>query len=64
MSLALFDDAERGGEVMARLNRSFGSWAGDVFKQCKDGAHQEVAGDLKMMIRDAEKLAGKIMELS
>jgi energy-coupling factor transporter ATP-binding protein EcfA2 len=62
-ALALFDDKERGGDVMTRLNK-FGSWAGDVFKQCKDGAHDEVAGDLKLIIRDAEKLAGKILELA
>lgn len=30
-ALALFNDLERGGDVMARLNK-FGSWAGDVFK--------------------------------
>lgn len=61
-ALALFDDTEKGGDVMNRLNK-FGSWAGDVFRQCKDGAHTEVAGDLKQIIRDTEKLAGKILEL-
>ena len=45
-ALALFDDRERGGDVMSRLNK-FGSWAGDVFKQCNRGAHDEVAGDLE-----------------
>ena len=61
-ALALFNDLERGGDVMARLNR-FGQWAGDVFKQCKEGTHVEVEGDLRMMIDDAERLAGKVMEL-
>lgn len=61
-ALALFDDKDRGGDVIKRLNQ-FGPWAGDVFKQSKDGVHQAVAGDLKLMIRDAEKLAGKISEL-
>ena len=61
-ALALFNDKEKGSDVMSRLNR-FGSWAGDVFKQCRDGAHGEVAGDLKLIIRDAEKLAGKVLEL-
>jgi recombinational DNA repair ATPase RecF len=60
-ALALFDDREKGSDVMPRLNK-LGSWAGDVFKQCKDGAHDEVAGDLKLIVRDAEKLAGKILE--
>jgi hypothetical protein len=61
-ALALFDDRERGGDVMNRLNK-FGSWAGDVFRQCKDGAHDEVAGDLKVIISDTGKLAGEILEL-
>lgn len=62
-ALALFDDREKGSDVMNRLNK-FGSWAGDVFRQCKDGAHDEVAGDLKLIIQDSEKLAGKILELA
>jgi ABC-type Mn2+/Zn2+ transport system ATPase subunit len=61
-ALALFDDKDRGSDVMKRLNQ-FGSWAGDVFKQSKDGVHEAVGGDLKLMIRDAEKLAAKIVEL-
>ena len=61
-ALALFNDPERGGDVMARLNK-IGSRAGDVFKQCKEGTHVEVDGDLRVMIDDAERLAGKVMEL-
>jgi predicted ATPase len=60
---ALFGDKDKGGDVIKRLNQ-FGPWAGDVFKQCKDGPHTAVAGDLKLMIQDTEKLAGKILELS
>ena len=62
-SLALFDDKDRGSDVMKRMN-NIGPWAGDVFKQCKDGAHDAFAGDLQSMIRDTEKLAAKILELS
>jgi ABC-type Mn2+/Zn2+ transport system ATPase subunit len=61
-ALALFDDKEKGGDVMKRLNQ-FGSWAGDVFKKSKDGVHDEVEGSLKFMIQDTEKLSGKIMEM-
>ena len=50
------------GDVMARLNR-FGPWAGDAFKLCKEGAHQEVHADLMGLIRDTEKLTGRILEL-
>lgn len=39
-ALAIFDDREKGSEVMARLNK-FGGWAGDAFKGCKEGRAQE-----------------------
>ncbi|MDP3719486.1 MAG: hypothetical protein Q8T13_17120 [Acidobacteriota bacterium] len=61
-ALALFDDRDRGGDVMARLNK-MGSWAGDAFKGCKEGAHQEFAGDIQLLIRDTEKLAEKVQGL-
>ncbi len=61
-ALGLFDDKERSGDVMNRLNK-WGLWAGNVFRQCKDGAHSEVDGDLQQMIRDTEKLAEQILEL-
>lgn len=41
-ALAIFDDREKGSEVMARLNK-FGGWAGDAFKGCKEGRAQEWA---------------------
>ena len=37
-ALALFDDGERAGDVVKRLNR-IGKWAGDTFKDCNSGAH-------------------------
>jgi hypothetical protein len=61
-ALALFDDRERGGDVMARLNK-VGTWAGDVFKDCKEGAHKEFTGDIQTLIRDTEKLAEKVQTL-
>jgi hypothetical protein len=62
-ALALFDDKDRGGDVMKRLNQ-IGAWAGDAFKQSKDGVHEAVAGDLKTMIRDTEKLTERIQALA
>jgi len=47
---------------MNRLNK-WGSWAGDVFTQCKNGPHSEVEGDLQLMIRNTEKLAEQILAL-
>lgn len=61
-ALAFFDDRERGSEVMARLNK-VGTWAGDVFKDCKEGAHKEFTGDIQTLIRDTEKLAEKVQTL-
>lgn len=58
-ALALFDDREKGGDVMKRLNQ-FGPWAGDVFRQCKEGAHGAATAELHGMIRDTERLAGAI----
>ena len=37
-ALALFDDKDKGGDVMKRLNQ-FGTWAGDVFKKVKEAVH-------------------------
>ena len=62
-ALALFDDRDRGGDVMARLNSKIGGWAGDAFKNCKEGAHQEFTGDIQLLIRDTEKLAEKVQAL-
>ncbi len=62
-ALGFFDDKDRGGDVMKRLNQ-IGSWAGDVFKQSKDGVHDAAAaGDLKVMIEDTERLSAEIMAL-
>lgn len=61
-ALALFDDKDRGGDVMKRLNQ-FGSWAGDAFRQCKDGVHGGSSADLNLLIKDAEKLAERVLAL-
>lgn len=61
-ALAFFDDRDKGGEVMARVNR-YGGWAGDAFKQCNEGTHKEFTGDLQMLINDTEKLAERIQAL-
>jgi recombinational DNA repair ATPase RecF len=55
-ALALFDDMDRGGEVMNRINRESRS-AGDAFVACNGGAHGQFAGVLVDFVRDAEKLA-------
>ena len=61
-ALALFDDRQRGGDVMKRLNQ-FGPWAGDVFRQCKEGVHGGTSTDLNLLIKDAEKLTERVLTL-
>jgi hypothetical protein len=56
-SLALFDDATRGGDVLARINSSFGRRAGDAFVAVNKGVHHGVVGDLRDLVRDAALLA-------
>ena len=56
-ALALFDDPERAGDVMAHLNRVGGPSTGDTFKSCNAGAHGQFAGDPVPFVRDVEKLS-------
>lgn len=62
-ALALFDDPERGGDVMTRLNR-IGGWAGTAFRRCKEGAHGEDDGDIRQLVQDADKLVSQLLKLS
>jgi ABC-type Mn2+/Zn2+ transport system ATPase subunit len=62
-ALAFFDDRERGGDVMSRLNK-YGGWAGDAFKQCNEGTHKEYAGDLQQLINHTGDLAERIQALA
>ena len=61
-ALVFYDDKDKGGDVMKRLNQ-FGGWAGDVFKQCNEGTHKAVEGDMQLMIRDTERLTTTILDL-
>ncbi|HXG88033.1 MAG TPA: AAA family ATPase [Vicinamibacterales bacterium] len=55
MALALFDDEKRTSEVMPKLLK-VGSWAVDVFKICKAGAHERHEGDLKLLVDYSARL--------
>jgi hypothetical protein len=63
LALALFDDASRGGDVLPRINSSFGKRAGDVFVACNRGAHQGYSGRLLDLARDSEYLVERIRSL-
>lgn len=58
LALALFDDAARTGEVLARINRSDRGWA-DAVRWANSGAHgaADAAANLPPMVRATERLA-------
>lgn len=56
-ALALFDDKDRGGDVLARINSQFGNRAADAFQRSQKGAHNVVDGDLRDLVRDSATLA-------
>ena len=58
LALALFDDAARTGEVLARINRSDSGWA-DAVRWANRGAHGsgDAATDLPPMVGATERLA-------
>jgi len=58
-ALALFDDANRAGDVFSRLNQ-WGSWAADCFRAANEGAHGKYAGDLASLVKDSQSLARRI----
>ncbi|MEQ1759420.1 MAG: AAA family ATPase [Vicinamibacterales bacterium] len=58
-ALAFYDDRDRGGDVMGRLNK-IGGWAGDAFKECNKGAHDGTATSFKLLIDDTAKLADQV----
>jgi hypothetical protein len=62
-ALTLFDDSERGGDVMARLNQ-WGSWAGTAFKVLNKGTHAGFDGDMAKLVSDSKDLARRMRELT
>jgi recombinational DNA repair ATPase RecF len=62
-ALALFDDAARGGEVLARMNSSFGAPVTDAFKVCNRGSHVGFEGNAMTLIRTVTTLATGLREL-
>jgi ABC-type lipoprotein export system ATPase subunit len=55
-ALALFDDPERAGDVLPRLDRESKA-AADTFRAVNEGSHEAFRGDLLAIVRSAEKLA-------
>ena len=63
MALAIFDDATRGGDVLTRLNATYGHAAGDTFVWANKGAHGNAQLDARDLVRQTEQLAAKIQTL-
>lgn len=57
MTLAVFDDPTRGGDLLNCLNNKVGRWAGDTLQACKKGAHRAYGGDMKTLVDDTRRLA-------
>ena len=57
VSLALFDSADRGGDVLPRLNKESRE-AADVFKLLNSAVHEGLPGPAIDVVRSAERLAG------
>ncbi|MEV0805038.1 AAA family ATPase [Micromonospora sp. NPDC050200] len=56
VALAVFDDADRGGDVLGWLGRH-GGWAVGAYKACREGVHGAYQADLPRLVTDARALA-------
>lgn len=56
LALALFDDADRGGDVLGCLSRRYGSRAVAAYKACREGVHGSYLADLPGLVSDARLL--------
>jgi len=56
-ALALFDDPQRGGDVLARLNSRYGRRAVDAYRACRHGVHGTYLDDLPALVNDTRALA-------
>ena len=55
-ALALFDDEDRAGEVLPRLNKESKASA-DTFRAVNEGSHEALRGDILDVVRNTEKLS-------
>ncbi|MCW3817889.1 AAA family ATPase [Micromonospora sp. DR5-3] len=57
LALALFDDTDRGADVLGYLSRRHGSRAVGAYKACKEGVHGAYLFDLPGLVADVRHLA-------
>ena len=61
-ALALFDDAGRAGNVLARIRNAFGQQHLDAYQAMQRGSHHGYDGNLHDLVRDSAVLARKLAE--
>ena len=61
-ALALFDDADRGGDVLGGIRSNYGAKSVTAFKESNRGAHEPTQGDLAELVRDAASLSRQLAE--
>ncbi|MEU4692403.1 AAA family ATPase [Actinoplanes sp. NPDC023714] len=59
-ALALFDNADAGGQVFGKLNSAYGPWAGNAMRACKEGAHGVAVVDSQQLVDDVARLVGRL----
>lgn len=59
VALAVFDDAERGGEVLGWPGRR-GHRAVDAYRACREGVHGAYLADLPGLVADTHAPAGAL----
>ncbi|GAA1084382.1 AAA family ATPase [Pseudonocardia alni] len=57
-TLAVFDDPQRGGDLLPRIRSGLGAAGVDAFQDCKQGAHRGLRGDLRAFVNDVRTLVG------
>lgn len=64
LALALFDDADKAGDVYASLTNRIGPWQVDAVKLCNEGSHKGFpGGDARNFVRNVEQLANELLKL-
>ncbi|MCY3593039.1 MAG: AAA family ATPase [Acidobacteria bacterium] len=65
LALALFDDVERGSDVMPHIDQRLGKREADLVRRVNRGSHQAVPlARLQQMVSDADRLSGQVRRLS
>jgi hypothetical protein len=65
LALALYDDAEKAGDVYTGVKNRFGARQADTVRACNEGAHKGLSDDDPLQfVRNVEQLAEGILKLS